>query len=286
MYKQDPKTEIDVGDIGNASTGDILYDGGIKLNSNFMAVYNSFGDQRYYDAGTQVGNQTIYATGYYQKVDQYAFNTPLAMGTMWDVDTTLGGANPILAAGKPGEAIYFINSNGSCSVNNPIEISVTGGSFVGVSGSLVITNPFSKVECWCISNEGGVAVWNYSISSLFGSSEVPVEISTSIPTGGLTLPIAHSSEYVSLKLLITASSIDGSVLRQSENNILVDKRLKNILSTEFGVLRVGNTNEGDEIIDIKYTIGIDGTINMGITTTHQNMRISVKSIAVQRVGSA
>lgn len=286
MYTQDPKTEIDVGNIGNASTGDILYDGGLKLNSNFMAVYNSFGDQRFYDAGTEVGNQTIHATGYYQKVDQYDFNTPLAMGTMWDVDTTLGGANPILAPGKPGEAIYFVNSNGSCSVNSPIEISVSGGSFVGVSGSLVITNPFAKIECWCISNDNGVAIWNYSISSMFGSYEVPIEKTVAIPVGGVTIPLAHSSEYTSLKLFITATSVDGMTLRQSENNLLIDFRNKNVLNSEFAVMRVGNTSEDDEIIDIKYNIGIDGVVTMGVTSTHNNMRISVKSIAAQRVESA
>lgn len=287
MYTQEPKMEIDVGGIGNASTGDILYDGGNKINSNTDALYNAFGDQRFYDAGTAVGNQTIHATGYYQKVDQYDFNTPIAMGTMWDVDTTLGGANPILSPGKAGEAVYFINSNGSCSVNAPIEINPAGGSFVGIQGGLVVTQPFAKIECWCIKSEAGVATWNYSISSMFGSRETPIEVTKATPSNGTTvIPISHMTEYNSIKLLVTASSADGTKLRQSEVNLLIDQRTKTVLDTEFAVLRVGNSNEEDELITIKYDIGVDGKVNMSVTTTYQNMRVSVKSIAAQRIGAA
>lgn len=287
MFTQIPKSEIDIGEIGNASTGDILYDGGKKINDNFDAIYNLFGDQRFYDKNTQVGNQTIHATGYYQKVNQYDLRLPLAMGTLWDVDTTTGAANPILAQGKPGECIRFINSNGSCSVNSPIEINPTAGSFIGVQGALVITQPNCLVECWCVSNENNVAIWNYSISSMFGSKETPIEVTKTVPiSGGVKLPIAHSSEYNAIKLLVTAQSADGTKIRQSETNLLVDNLRKNIHDTEFAVMRVGNSGENDDIVDIKYDIGTDGKVVMSVTTTYQNMRISVKSIAVQRVGTA
>ena len=46
MYIQTPKQLIDVGEIGNASTGDILFDGGVKINNDINAIYNAFGDQR------------------------------------------------------------------------------------------------------------------------------------------------------------------------------------------------------------------------------------------------
>lgn len=287
MIIQKPKTEIDVGEIGNANTGDILYDGGVKINSNFEALYDSFGDQRYTNTNTAVGNQLIHATGYYQKVSANDFRTPVAMGTMWDIDTTIGGVNPILPLGKPGECVKFINSNGSCSVTRPIVIQPQGGSFVGIASGLTITQPYSEVTCWCISNENGVPIWNYSINSMFGSREVPIEISTAVAaTGETRIPIAHMSEYNTIKLLVTATSVDGLLHRQSEINILVNIKTKTVHATEFAVLRIGNTNEEDEIIDIKYAIGSTDMVELLVSTKYPTIRVAVKSIAVQRVGSA
>ncbi|WJJ54806.1 baseplate wedge tail fiber connector [Acinetobacter phage AB1I1M-1] len=287
MYIQKPKLEIDVGEIGNGSTGDILFDGGEKINSNMEAIYNSFGDQRQWASGNGVGTQMIHATGYYQKVTGYDLKTPLAMGTQWDLDTSVsGGANPVLGKGKPGENIRFVNSNGSCSVNRPISIQPVDGSFIGVQGSLVITQPFCVIDCWCISNENNVAIWNYSISSMFGSKETPIETTKPVPTSGVTIPLAHSSEYNVIKLLVTAQNIDGSKVRTSEVNLLIDNKLKNIHDTEFAVMRIGNANEEDEIVDIKYDIASTGIINCSVTTKYPNMRIAIKSIATQRIGTA
>lgn len=35
---------IDIGEIGNVFIGDILFDGGNKINSDFNVIYNVFGD--------------------------------------------------------------------------------------------------------------------------------------------------------------------------------------------------------------------------------------------------
>ncbi|AZU98579.1 baseplate wedge tail fiber connector [Acinetobacter phage AB-Navy71] len=288
MFIQQPKMEIDVGEIGNASTGDILFDGGEKINSNFTAIYNQFGDQRMFNAGTQVGNQTIHATGYYQKVSGLDLRTALTLGSMWDIDTNpTGGANPILPKGKIGECVKFINSNGSCSVTQPIDIQVIDGSFVGVQGSLKITQPYCMVDCWCIGFSNNVPIWNYSIRSMFGSFETPIQITKAVTTTAPTvIPIAHFSEYNSLKLLITAQTSNGEISRQSEVNLLIDRYLRNVHHTEFGVIRIGNKSEEDEIVDIKYDISSTGILNCTVTTKVNNMRIAIKSIATQRLGSA
>ncbi|AWY10267.1 baseplate wedge tail fiber protein connector [Acinetobacter phage vB_AbaM_Konradin] len=288
MFIQQPKMEIDVGEIGNASTGDILFDGGEKINSNFTAIYNQFGDQRMYNANTQVGNQTIHATGYYQKVSGIDLRSAVTLGSMWDIDTNpTGGANPILPKGKPGECVKFINSNGSCSVNQPIDIQVIDGSFVGIQGGLKITQPYCMVDCWCIAVNNNIAIWNYSIKSMFGSFETPVEVTKSVPANTPTeIPIAHFSEYNSLKLLITAQTQNGEISRQSEVNILIDRYLKNVHHTEFGVIRIGNKSEEDEIVDIKYNISSAGVLTCTVSTKINNMRVAIKSIATQRLGSA
>lgn len=287
MYKQNPKTEIDVGTIGNASTGDILFDGGGKINSNMTALYNAFGDQRFFEAKTETLNQKIHATGYWQKVNQYAFTSPVEMGSQWDVDTTTGGASPFLPAGIVGECVSFINSNGSISIDRPLVINPqSGSSFVGIRGGLRITQPFCKVDCWCISVENGVSIWNYSISSLFGSREVPVEKIVSLDNTGTKIYLASSAEYNSMKLLLTVSSTDNTKLRMSEVNLLIDNRLKNVHDTEFAVLRVNDVNPTKEIVSIKYDLDSSGNLSMTVIPEYQNLRIAVKSIATQRVGSA
>lgn len=286
MFTQNPKREIDIGTIGNASTGDILYDGGDKLNSNFNAVYNMFGDQRFFDNGTAEVNQTLHATGYYQKVTGFDLRTPLAMGTLWDIDTSNGAANPILSTGKPGECVVFVNSNGSCSPTRPIVIQPSGGSFAGVIGGLTITQPYARVECWCISNENNVPIWMYSLRSMFGSYEVPIEVTKPVTSTDSKIDIAHVTEYKTIKLLVTAMTADGLKMRSSEVNLMIDSRTKTVVSTEFAVMRIGNSDEDDEMVDIKYDISAGDTVQMTVKSQYPNMRIAVKSISTQRVGSA
>lgn len=292
MIDQEVKQYIDVGEIGNASTGDILYDGGVKINSNFDSVYNAFGDQRLGATGHGEDTQTIHATGYYQKVDQYDFQTPIPLGTMWDVDTTTGAASPSIVAGVPGECVVFVNSSGSFSVNSPLVIAVAAGSFVGVQGALTITAPFSRVECWCIKSENGVSIWNYSISSMFGDKQTAINGTYPVAGAESSIPIAHVDEYNSIKLLMTAMNPNSSKMRQSEINLLVentplvDYTNKKIHVTEFAVFRVGNTTEEDEIFEINFVVDSNGFINAVVSSTVAGLKLSIKSIATQRIGAA
>lgn len=68
MAYQTGKKLIDVGQIGNPSTGDPLYDGGVKLNEMVTNIYNAFGDVRLLTANNGVGTMLLHATGYYQKL--------------------------------------------------------------------------------------------------------------------------------------------------------------------------------------------------------------------------
>ena len=283
---QETKRVIDVGEVGNASTGDILYDGGVKINSNFNGIYNAFGDQRLGAIADGENLQTIYATGYYQKVTQRDFKTPVAMGTMWDVDTSSGAASPIITAGLQGESVEFINTNGSWSVGTPLVITLSGGTFSGVQGSLVVTAPFSKVVCWCTSVNGTTANWNYSITSLFGDFKSPIDGSYSALISNDPIRIAHSTEYDSIKLLITCSNSNKSKLRHSEVSLLIDSTNKNVYSTEYGVIKVGNTSEDDEIVDISYDIDLNNYLNINISSKISGMKVAIKTIATQKIGAA
>lgn len=286
MAIQEKKQVIDVGEIGNASTGDILFDGGVKLNHNMDSIYNAFGDQRLGAVANGENTQTIHATGYYQKVNQYDFKAPLPIGTMWDVDTTTGAASPILTVGKAGECIVFVNTNGSWSVNTPLVITPSGGGFAQIQGSLTITAPYSKVTCWCVSNTNGVAIWDYSIESLFGNRQATIDKTVSLSGAEGKVKIAHMDEFNFIKLITTASNANGSKLRSSEINLMIDRSTKNVHSTEFAVLRGGALNEEDEIINISFEIDNNSIVNAIVSSPNAGMKLAIKSIATQKLGAA
>lgn len=283
---QEPKKVIDVGEIGNASTGDILFDGGVKINFNFQSVYNAFGDQRLDAIANGENAQLIHATGYYQKATQYEFRTPIALGTMWDVDTSTGAVSPIITQGKPGECVEFVNTNGSISVNSPMVISASGGTFAGVSGPLTITAPYSKVVCWCVSASGGVSTWNYSVESMFGDDRKP--INATFPIGAVANPIriAHATEFESIKLMLVCANANKSKMRFSEVNLLINSLSRTVFTNEYSVIRVGNTSEADEIVNIAYDIDSNNYLVMNVTSSTTGMKMAIKSVATQKIGAA
>lgn len=287
MYIQEPKQLIDVGEIGNASTGDILFDGGEKLNSNINAIYNAFGDQRKMplDDGQGTTGQVIHATGYYQKLANSEFATAVQNGAMFDIDNTDLPAVVTLTKGVRGEGVKFINSNGSVSVSKPLTI-VPSDSFVGLSGPLVVTAPYAEVTVWCISDEGGRSVWNYRIRNMFGDYHDPVQGTWQIPgSGSVKANLFDKSEYIAAKFLITSRTSDGKRIKSSEINIMVDNVNNEIISTEYAVMRVGALNEDDDIA--VYSFQIEGTGLVSVTATGApGLRVAIKSIATQKIGAA
>lgn len=287
MFIQEPKKLIDTGEIGNASTGDILFDGGNKINSDINAIYNAFGDQRKMSVanGTGADGQTIHATGYYQKHTAAEYATPVKVGTMHDIDTSTGGIKVIIDRGQVGDSVEFINSNGSISVNNPLTIQAQD-SIRGISGDLVITNPYSKVVLRCISSDVSASVWNYSLESMFGQKESPIEGTWSIgAAGSVTIPLFHRSEYNMAKLLVTFQSVDGRKIKTAEINILIDTINSEIISTEYAVMRVGNTDEDDELANISFSL-VSDYASITISSPTVGLRTAVKIIATQKIGVA
>ncbi|ANH50292.1 baseplate wedge tail fiber protein connector [Escherichia phage UFV-AREG1] len=287
MFIQEPKKLIDTGEIGNASTGDILFDGGNKINSDFNAIYNAFGDQRKMAVanGTGTDGQIIHATGYYQKHSIAEYATPVKVGTRHDIDTSTVGVKVIIERGELGDCVEFINSNGSISVTNPLTIQAID-SIKGVSGNLVVTSPYSKVTLRCISSDNSTSVWNYSIESMFGQKESPAEGTWNISTSGsVDIPLFHRTEYNMAKLLVTCQSVDGRKIKTAEINILVDTVNSEVISSEYAVMRVGNETEEDEIANIAFSIK-ENYVTATISSSTVGMRAAVKVIATQKIGVA
>lgn len=280
MITQSPKQLIDIGIIGNASTGDILYDGGKKINEDFNQVYNTFGDQRLVDTP----NQILHATGYYQKMPQISdWAREIPLGSMIDVDTSYGNVSANIAKGKQGECVVFVNSNGSISKDNFFEIQVLD-RFVNLSTpNLRVTEPYTKITLWCISDAGGVAVWDYSIESMFGESQVPLDKTYTVSPTPRDITLTQATRYQTVKLLLTAVSADAKRVKTSEVILYVDNIGKKVYSTEYGVLRLGETNDDDEIYSADYSIVGDNIVLKVSAVT--NIRLAVKVTDTQSIGA-
>lgn len=284
MIAQDPKQLIDIGEIGNASTGDILYDGGKKLNENLNALYNTFGDQRLFvnDSGNKT--QLLHATGYYQKPTLSEWLAPVPLGSLRDVDASTGNVLCVLQRGKLGEGMVFINSNGSINPTNYFEIQAID-SFVSVpSGTLKITQPFCKVTVWCVSVEGGISRWDYSIESMFGNKHIPLDKTFTLSSAQREIPIAPVNTYQTIKLFLTCASTDGLKVKTSEVMLYIDSKASKVYSTEYAVIRKGNVDEDDEIYSINYIFDNNGFISAVASSTTQNMQLAIKVVSTQSFG--
>lgn len=291
MIAQTTKKLIDVGEIGNASTGDILFDGGEKINEDFNNLYNTFGDQRLFENDSGIETQTLHATGYYQKATSLAaWGPPIKMGEMRDVDTSTGPIGAILEKGKAGECVVFVNSNGSISAENYFEIQ-PNTSFVSVpSGNLKIVTPFSRITCWCISDDNGISKWDYRIENMFGQHTVPLDQTYSLNSTPRDIQIAVQNQYQTFKLLCTATSVDGRKYKASEFIVYNDITGNKIISTEYGVIRGGQVNEEDEIYSLELkldNVSTDPTkryILATVSSVTPNMKLAIKVIETQTFG--
>ncbi|QYN80330.1 baseplate wedge tail fiber connector [Kosakonia phage 305] len=276
------KLLIDVGEIGNASTGDILYDGGVKLNTDLNNIYNTFGDQRLADV---YDSQKLHATGYYQKVTKTSdFGPGVDPGTQADVDTSAGNIICAVRNGKVGEGVVFINSTGSFSTENFFEIQVVD-SFVSIpSGNLRVTTPFSRITVWCVSVEGGVVKWDYSIESMFGDKSIPLNKTFQLSNVKRDIQLFPKGLYQTAKILATASTTDGTKYKVSEILLYVDSVANKVYSTEYAVIRGGATDDEDELYDLTFSSPVGDYIIATVNSPSPTMRLALKIVETQSFG--
>lgn len=282
---QNYKQLIDTGVKGNSSTGDILYDGGEKLNSNMTAIWNVFGDQRLYDETVQgVDKQILHATGYFQKHPrQYYLDTPNGVepGSLHDVDTSAGKLDIKLPSGKLGEGIVIINSNGSLSVDNPVVLSTYGSdTILGHGKSIVLDIPKSKTTVWCTVQEKGTAIWEYKIESMFGFQHIPIDVSIKLATTPTELVIGNKNSYNALKFLIHAISQDKTKIKTSEMLVNINHLDNSLKNTEYAVLK---TND-DELYNLEFFIEHD-VLKARVSSTSGNVNFSIKSTDSIKMGT-
>ncbi|UOX40533.1 baseplate wedge tail fiber protein connector [Aeromonas phage GomatiRiver_11] len=281
---QDTKKLIDVGVIGNPSTGDILYDGGVKLNKVINAIYNTFGDYRLFSSASEgADSQILYATGFYQKLSrQYYAGNPIDIGSMHDADTSTGALTMTLPNAKFGEGCIIINSNGSISPANPLIIRPQAGeTILGTGGNLVITAPYARVIVWCTKDEGSQKYWEYGISPLFGDTTMPVEKTILATTTPTNIRIAGKNEFAAIKLMTSARNTAGTVFKNAEVLLGIDTVANTVLNTEFAVLK----NTDSEVVETRYFIGAGDTVYAEVKSLSGQVRFSIKAIDTIKIGA-
>lgn len=277
---QEFKTRIDTGTKGNPSTGDILYEGGEKLNTNTDSIYNVFGDFRLNDSGSHgVGRQKLHATGYYQKHTRvYYMDTPngVEMGSLHDVDTSDGKLDIKLPAAKLGEGIIVINSNGSLSPDTPVVLNTYNQDVVkGHGGALSIDVPRSKTTLWCTKVDQGVGVWEYRIEPMFGNDYHPIDTTVSIGTTPIDISIGNKNLYNSIKFMIYASNLDQSKFKSSEVTITLDHKNNKVYKTEYAVLK----NTDTEMYELDFiTDRSTNLLRLNVKSEEGQVLFTIKSI--------
>lgn len=276
QYVQTKKQRIDVGQVGNANTGDIIYDGGVKLNDNLDALYNAFGDIRLYDAGKEgVGSQTLHAAGYFQKLPtSYYSRNIIEPGSQHDLNTLVATFIVTLPTPKLGEQCRFINSNGSFATNKIVFKAQAGGDIAG-SQELEISQGYVMVEFTCTSDVNNAAKWEYKVLPMFGDFSVPVnntvEVTRQTP---VAIPLFNKAMYEGTKLILSASEVKAGVKERTVSEVLVmiDAEDNTIYSDEYSVIY-----KNDKIYSLEFIVDRNIAV-VRVSTTKDKIKFSIKSI--------
>ncbi|UNA02520.1 baseplate wedge tail fiber connector protein [Serratia phage SP1] len=279
---QNTKTRIDIGRPGDASTGDVLYKGGEKINSNFDALYNAFGDERLFSTDNGVGRQTIYPSGYYQYRDANSFTCE--HGGMYNVSIKSSNMNVTLPSGaKTGEKVVIINSDGSVGATRGLTIKAgQGESIIGAPNGVIVTSPSVEVVFYCVADTGGKSTWNFSVSSMFGEKQLPIEKTVALTTTDTSIEIAHKNDFDAIKFMTLARYENESAVRASEINLVIRKPSDEVFFTEYAVIK---SDPNDEMIKLNFIIS-NAKLICVVSGLKAGVRFALKSVSTQRVTTA
>lgn len=263
------KERIDTGIKNNPSTGDVLNDGGIKINSVIDDVYNKFGDTRLNVVAHGVGKQVIHATGYYQKYPTAYYTRVLEHGSMHDIDTTLGAITARLPKAKVGECIEIINSNGSITGSKHIRIQCSStDSFIDGTMEKFFRNPNIRIILWGVSDENGVGKWDYKVEDLYSKTLTPVDVTIMVQTTGTTIDIADIEEYNVIKFLVYFNDGNAGLSKSSEVMLHINPQRREVLHSEYAVV----SSDPVEMFDLKFFLD-DDIIKLTVKTNMGNNSI-------------
>lgn len=275
---QEPKELIDIGEIGNTSTGDILFDGGEKLNKVINALYNTYGDYRLTSLDNGIGRAILHATGYYQKHPRSYYTQPIDIGSMHDINVLDGTLSIRLPKAVQGEGVVIANFNGSISDKLKLIIVPNISDDIDDAGSsLTITKPFTKITLFCTKTVGSRAVWSFKTESLFGDSVQAVQGTYDITTEKF-IEVANKDEFKSIKFMLTGTN--DTEFKTSEVMIHIDLLNSAVYHTEYAVVK----SDGTDLYSVQFSI--DNDILYAKITTTSRATVTLKSIESIKHGVA
>lgn len=303
MSVQKPKELIDTGIRGQEGTGDTLFDGGEKLNSDINSIWNVFGDYRIgKTSGSGNRVQTLHATGYYQKHTRAYYagaeqpsGYPVDFGSMHDVSVTRDGVGDLTitlpqGSGHAGECIEIVNTDGTVGFGTGKEVIIrtsgSGDSIGNLGNRLVINRANFRLLIWVVDGSPAGATWNYKLESMFGDSATSYSATmTGIAPGTeRNLVLFNKAQYNVVKhmLFITQRGV-GAQQESCETLVMVNNTSTadtNVYSTEYARLRTKEPTDPSSnlLFEAKYSIS-GNTVVMTITNISQTtIDVFVKSI--------
>lgn len=269
------KKRIDTGIRNNPSTGDVLADGGDKLNVNADSLYNTFGDKRLYEFNQGIDRQFLHATGYWQKYPPIEYSKVVPMGSKHDIDTTTGSITLKLPKVKVGECVDIINSNGSISSRNPLIIQTDlNDSFSDGQKSITIRTPHLRIITWGVRDLNGFGTWDYSIHPLYEKEFSPVDINEFIKTTGTIFDIANINDFKVIKLLTYFHDSINNYSKSSEILLHMNNETKTVYHAEYAVIG----NKPEDLIHIEFFLDGDMVKMRVQSKAGSNSRFIMKSI--------
>lgn len=282
MSQQTTKKLIDTGTKGNGGTGDIIYDGGVKLNEMISNLYNAMADVGKFDINNGVDQQMLHATGYFQRRPSSFYNANIIqMGSMHNIDTTAGTLVIRLPKGVPGEFISFVNTNGTLSSDAPLRLIPDDMDVIlGHTSSMDLTMPNTRTDLWCIKDNNGISVWTYKITSLYGDESIPINSTYTVDNVKQPIKLASREAVNSMKIILSGVSRDQKKYKSSEVLLMLDHDTKTVYANEYSVLK----NTDDEVYTVSFSLESDNGLYMIVEPTDGYARVAVKSTDVVRIG--
>ena len=283
MKLQNKKRLIDVGEVGNASTGDILFNGGVKINEVFEDLYNVFGDRRLLKGNNGQQLMILHGTGYYQKLPRSDYITEIEVGQMHDISTSDGPLTIRLPTNaKAGERVKIQNFDGSWK-NFPLSVDAQVGGNIDDQQILKFNQDFCEIQFICTNDaQLNVRGWKQLVTPLYGNHYVPIDdIITLNRQQIVQKEIYKTNEYSSLKLLITGEEIintNEQTFKQTMEVLILNDKTQ-VLSTEYGVLYTSP----DKLFTVEFTLSTDNQTVYAKISQNSLKQIKVHIKAIEQI---
>lgn len=280
MKFQNKKRLIDVGEIGNASTGDIIYNGGVKINEVFEDIYNVFGDRRLLKGNDGQHLMILHGTGYYQKLPRADYITEIEIGQMHDISTSDGPLTIRLPTNaKAGERVKISNFDGQWK-NFTLSVDAQVGGNIDGKQVKAFNQDFCEIQFICTDDQQlNVRGWKSLVTPLYGDHYVPIDDIFDLSKQQIIQKeLYKTNDYTSLKLLITGEEIINTAEKTFKQTmeVLILNDQDQVLSTEYGVLYT----QPDKLFNVEITMQADKrTVYAKITQKQlKQLRIHIKAI--------